>query len=170
MNHLVIIRYYRPGDELFCREIIKEGTMLTVNTACIAGLTREVTFQTMVLIAALMFIFLGVPFSVCIWSVPAVIILMYIVIWFGHTFKAIEITQNVSNIPRVYMSLEYTGFWVAEVHEPYFMTREPNQVKYTVMTGKLLKIFILMQWTRFCLIGRCDCSTCKFLPCLVDLL
>jgi hypothetical protein len=59
MNHLVIIRYYRPGDELFCRETIKEGTLLTVNTAFIAGLTREVTFQTMVLIAALMFIWGG---------------------------------------------------------------------------------------------------------------
>ncbi|PNF17452.1 hypothetical protein B7P43_G00359 [Cryptotermes secundus] len=139
MNHLVIIRYYRPGDELFCREIIKEGTMSTVNTAFIAGLTREITFQTMVLMAALMFIFLGVPFSVCVWSVPAVIILMYLFIWFGHTFKAIEMAQDVSNIPRVYMSSEYTGFWVAEVHEPYFMTREPSQVKYTVTTERELK-------------------------------
>jgi GNAT superfamily N-acetyltransferase len=139
MNHLVIIRYYKPGDELFCREIIKEGTMSTVNAAFIAGLTREITFQTMVLSSALMFIFLGVPFSVCFWSIPVVIILMYAFIWLGHTFKALEMTQDVSNIPRVYMSSEYTGFWVAEVHEPYFMTREPSQVKYTIMTERELK-------------------------------
>jgi hypothetical protein len=38
--------------------------MSTVNTAFIAGLTPEVTFQTMVLVGALMVIFLGVRFSV----------------------------------------------------------------------------------------------------------
>jgi GNAT superfamily N-acetyltransferase len=112
--------------------------MSTVNAAFIAGLTREITFQTMILTAAMMFIFLGVPFSVCFCSVPAVIILMYVFIWLGHTFKALEMTQDVSDIPRVYMSSEYTGFWVAEVHEPYFMTREPNQVKYKIMTEREL--------------------------------
>jgi hypothetical protein len=44
MNPLVIIRYYRPGDELFCPEIIKDGTMSTVNAAFIAELTRDITF------------------------------------------------------------------------------------------------------------------------------
>jgi GNAT superfamily N-acetyltransferase len=139
MNHLVVIRYYKPGDELFCREIVKEGTMSTVNAAFVAGLTREITFQTMVLTSALMFIFMGVPFSVCFWSVPVVIILMYLFIWLGHSFKALEMTNDVTNIPRVYMSSEYTGFWVAEVHEPYFMTREPDQVKYTITTERELK-------------------------------
>jgi hypothetical protein len=38
------------------------------------------------------------------------------------------------------MSSEYTGFWVAEVYEPYFMTREPDPVKYTVMTDQQLKV------------------------------
>lgn len=76
--------------------------MSTVNTAFFAGLTQEVTFQMTVLMEALMFTFLGVPFSVCVWSVPAVIILMYIFIW----------TQGISNIPRVYMSSEYKRlFW-----------------------------------------------------------
>ncbi|XP_069690206.1 N-acetyltransferase family 8 member 3-like [Periplaneta americana] len=139
MNHLVVIRYYKPGDELLCREIIREGTMSTVNTAFIAGLTREITFQTMILTSAMMFIFLGVPFGVCFWSIPAVIVLMYVFIWLGHTYKALEMTEDVSNIPRVYMSSEFTGFWVAEAHEPYFMTREPNNVKYTIMSERELR-------------------------------
>jgi hypothetical protein len=33
---------------------------------------------------------------------------------------------------------DYTGFWVVEIHEPCFMAREPNQVKYTVMTEQEL--------------------------------
>jgi hypothetical protein len=40
MNHLVVIRYYKPGDELFCREIVKEGTLSTVNESFVSGLTR----------------------------------------------------------------------------------------------------------------------------------
>ncbi|KAJ9599166.1 hypothetical protein L9F63_010343 [Diploptera punctata] len=136
MNQFIIIRDYRPGDELFCREIIKEGTMSTVNTAFFTGLTREITLQIMIFASAIMFIFFGFPFSVCLGSIPAVIILMYIFIWLGHTYKALEMTQDVNNIPRVYMSSEYTGFWVAEVYEPYFMTREPHQIKYTVMTER----------------------------------
>jgi hypothetical protein len=92
MKYLVIVRYYRYEDEFYCREIIKEGTMSTVNTAFIAGLTPKATFQTMVLLAALKLIFLGAPFGVCVRSVPAVIMLMCIFIWFGHTFKAIKMT------------------------------------------------------------------------------
>jgi hypothetical protein len=57
MNHLVIIRHYRHSDDIFCREIIKEGTISTVNKAFIAGLTQEVTFRTMFLIVALKLIF-----------------------------------------------------------------------------------------------------------------
>jgi Predicted acetyltransferase len=139
MIQFVVIRDYRPGDDIFCREIIKEGTMSTVNTAFFAGLTREITFQTMIFTSAVMFIFFGFPFSVCFGSIPVVIILMYIFIWMGHTYKALEMTQDISNIPRVYMSSEYSGFWVAEVFEPFFMTREPHQVKYTVMTERDFK-------------------------------
>ncbi|PSN53882.1 hypothetical protein C0J52_02412 [Blattella germanica] len=139
MNHLILIRDYRPGDELFCQEIIREGIMSTVNTAFVAGLTREITLQTMVFTSAVMFIFFGFPFSICFGSIPAVIILMYLFIWLGHTYKALEMSQDVSNIPRVYMSSEYTGFWVAEVFEPFFMTRDPHQVKYTVMSEHAFK-------------------------------
>jgi hypothetical protein len=38
-------------------EIIKEGTMSTVNTAFIAGPNQGFTFQTIVLIVVLLFIF-----------------------------------------------------------------------------------------------------------------
>ncbi|XP_067005240.2 N-acetyltransferase family 8 member 3 [Anabrus simplex] len=139
MNHMVVIRYYKPGDELSCQEVVKQGTMSTVNAAFIAGLTREITFQIMILASALMFIFLGVPFTICFSTIPVVIVLMYVFIWMGHMYRVMEMNQDMCNIPRMYMSSQDTGFWVAEVYEPYFMTREPSQVKYSITTEQRLK-------------------------------
>lgn len=62
---VLLIRDYRPGDELSCSEIVHEGTMSTVNKAFFSALIREVTFQLMVLASAVMFIFMGLPLQVC---------------------------------------------------------------------------------------------------------
>lgn len=134
MDHVIVIRDYRPGDELQCKEIVREGTMSTVNTAFIAGLTREITFQAMVVTSAVMFIFMGVPLSICLGSIPVVIVAMYVIIYLAHTLKTMEMMQDISSIPRFYMSSDYTGFWVAEACEPMFMTQDPKHAKYLVMT------------------------------------
>lgn len=113
--------------------------MSTVTTAFIAGLTRELTFQAMVLTSAVMFIFMGVPLSVCLGAIPVVIVAMYVFIYLAHTFKALEMMQDISNIPRFYMSSDYTGFWVAEACEPIFMTQDPKHAKYLMMTESELQ-------------------------------
>lgn len=136
-KYFIVIRYYKPGDEIKCREIVKEGAMTTVNNAFISLI--EVTFQLMVLTTAVMFIFFGLPFTFCLTSIPGVLIFMYICIWCGHMFKALELTQDLCNIPRVYMSSDLTGFWVAEAFEPYFMTENPSQHKYQILTNDELK-------------------------------
>ncbi|XP_054278055.1 uncharacterized protein LOC128996653 [Macrosteles quadrilineatus] len=136
-THLIVIRYYKPGDEFQCREIVKEGAMSTVNNAFFSLI--EVTFQLMVLSTAVMFIFFGLPFTLCLCSIPAVIIFMYFCVWAGHTFKALELTQDLINIPRVYMSSDTTGFWVAEAYEPFFMSKEPSQFKYHILSEKEFK-------------------------------
>lgn len=123
---VVVIRDYRPGDELQCQEIIREATMSTVNTAFFSGLAREITFQLMVLAAAVMFIFLGLPFKFCFSAIPGVIVFIYGCVYLAHSFKALELTQDINNIPRVYMSSDSTGFWVAEVYEPYFTKPWPG--------------------------------------------
>ncbi|XP_039278022.1 N-acetyltransferase family 8 member 3-like [Nilaparvata lugens] len=135
MDTFVVIRDYKPGDENMCYEIVKEGTMSTVNTAFINGLTREITFQSMVLSSALLFIFFGLPFGFCLASIPGVVVFMYFCIYSGHKFKALQITQDMYNIPRVYMSSKYTGFWVAEAFEPAANFKS-GLVKCTILSEK----------------------------------
>ncbi|CAB3386009.1 Hypothetical predicted protein [Cloeon dipterum] len=127
-NGVLLVRDYQPGDELSCAEIVHEGAMSTVNMAFLYALIREVTFQLMVLSSAVMFIFMGLPLTACLYVIPGVIVFMYLAVWGGHVFKALEQQQDARNVPRAYMSSENTGFWVAEVFEPFF-TRE--------VTGKL---------------------------------
>ncbi|XP_046396247.1 uncharacterized protein LOC124163406 [Ischnura elegans] len=117
-NTIVVIRDFQPGDDVYCKELVREATMSTVNASFMTGLTQEITFQGIVICAAVMFIFLGVPLSYCLAAIPVFLFLMYIFIWLGHTMKAIELTQEMNNIARMYMSSKHTGFWVAEVYDP----------------------------------------------------
>jgi len=133
MSAFVVIRHYKSCDEQVCKEIIKTGVMSIVNAAFIAGLTTEVHFQVMVLASAVMYIFLNVPFGVCLASVPAVIILMYILIYTTHVVKAYQAMGQLSNIPRDYMSSEISGFWVAEVYEPVGQSGSSKHEKYMVV-------------------------------------
>ncbi|XP_075216749.1 N-acetyltransferase family 8 member 3-like [Lycorma delicatula] len=139
MERFIVIRDYKPGDESQCYEVVKEGTMSTVNAAFVAGLTREITFQIMVLASAVMFIFLGIPIGFCLGSIPGVIVFMYFCVWSGHKYKAVEMSQDLSNIPRVYMSSDYTGFWVAEAYEPVLMINDRSLVKYTFLNEEEFK-------------------------------
>lgn len=149
MERYIIIRDYKPGDESQCYEIVKEGTMSTVNAAFIAGLSREITFQVMVLASAVMFIFLGIPIGFCLGSIPGVIVFMYICVWCGHKYKAVEMSQDLANIPRVYMSSDYTGFWVAEAYEPPLILGDKSLIKYTIVNEDEFKKRHLNQGSYF---------------------
>ena len=100
MSHIVVIRIYKPGDEIHCREMIKDGVMSSMNAAFFGNLLKEFTFQLMILFAAIMFIFFGLPFSICLSVIPVVIILMYFGTYIGYTTKAMEVDQEISKIPR----------------------------------------------------------------------
>ncbi|GLH09661.1 hypothetical protein R5R35_013523 [Gryllus longicercus] len=135
MSGFIVIRDYKPGDERNCQEVIRESTMSTVNTAFFSGLTREITFQVIILTSALMFIFLGVPFNICFGSIPVVIALMYVCVWLSHVFKAVQLNVDMGSIPRMYMSSEYTGFWVAEVYEKLMDIRNPQSLQFTIINS-----------------------------------
>lgn len=100
MSHIIVIRGYRPGDEIHCREIIKDNIMSTINTAFIGNLFKEITFQAMILCAAVMFIFFGMPFTFCFFVIPIGIFGTYLATYMGFSMVAAETNQELSNIPR----------------------------------------------------------------------
>ena len=105
----IVIRNYKPGDESGCKQVVHEGIMSTVNPAFFAALTREVTFQIIIIMAAIMFVFMNFPPIVCLLSIPISVVIIYISIYFAHITKAYGQTDDILNIPRHYMSSQYTG-------------------------------------------------------------
>ncbi|XP_063988262.1 N-acetyltransferase family 8 member 3-like [Diachasmimorpha longicaudata] len=136
MSHVVVIRGYKPGDELHCRDMIKDVIMASFTTAFIANLLKEATFQLMLLCAAIMFIFFGLPLSVCLLVIPIVVVIIYAGTYLGFVMIAAEANQEITNVPRMYMSNAFSCFWVAEAFQPHLMMRSPKDYHYTVMTEK----------------------------------
>lgn len=100
MNHIIVVRSYKPGDEINCRELVKAGVMSSLSSTFLGIVFKELTFQLMILFAAIMFIFFGLPLTVCILVIPFVIFLVYVGTYIAFTVKTIEVNEEVSNIPR----------------------------------------------------------------------
>ncbi|XP_034196636.2 N-acetyltransferase family 8 member 3 [Osmia lignaria lignaria] len=134
MSHIVVIRNYKPGDEIHCKELAKSGVMSSLSSTFFGIVLKELTFQLMILFAAIMFIFFGLPLTVCFLVIPLVIFLVYVGTYIAFTAKTMEVSEEVSNIPRMYMSNAFSCCWVAEAFEPYLMTNDPKNIHYTIMT------------------------------------
>lgn len=139
LSHVVVIRGYKPADELYCNEIIKRGIMSSLNTTFAGIIFKEITFQLIILFAAIMFIFFGLPFTVCLLVVPTVFVFVYIGTYVAFTAKAMEVNEEVSNISRSYMSNAFSCFWVAEAFEPRLTTIDPKEARYTILTEQQFK-------------------------------
>lgn len=159
-DHFVVIRVYQPSDEAECSKLIQEGVMSTVRPSFFTALTREVTIQVIITMAAVMFVFIGLSPTICILAVPVTIILIYIGVYVGHLIKVSSLADEAAQIPKTFLSSKYTcqltlhnlvllfwkiiliydsvflsslGFWVAEAYEPYCLRKNPTQVKYTIL-------------------------------------
>ncbi|XP_012271119.1 uncharacterized protein LOC105694751 [Orussus abietinus] len=134
MNHIVVIRNYRPGDDKNCKEMIRDTVMSYMNRTFISNAFREITFQLTIMFAAIAFIFFGVPFTTCLFALPITVALIYVATYMGFVLKTTELDNEVSNISRIYMSNMFSNYWVAEVFETYLVTHHWKDVYHVVMT------------------------------------
>lgn len=78
----------------------------------------------MVLTAAVMFIFLGFPLLYSLAAIPMVLVGLYVAVYASLLMKAVEITHGKRAIQT----------WVAEAHEPYFFTKNPQDCSYEIVS------------------------------------
>lgn len=100
MSHIVVVRPFRPGDEIHCKELIRNCVMSSMGSTFCGMLFKEITLQAMFMSAAMMFIFFGFPLTMCILAVPVIIILIYVGTYISFFLKMLEIKHEISNIPR----------------------------------------------------------------------
>lgn len=101
MSHnIVIVRAFKPGDETGCMELIRDCVMSSLGATFCGMLFKEITFQLIILLSAIMFIFFGMPLTVCLLVIPVVVALLYAGTYVCFTVKMTEIDREVVNIPR----------------------------------------------------------------------
>lgn len=100
MDHLVIIRKYKPEDQEECRLIIKECMNSNFYSAFRSNLFKETTFQILVLKVAIMFIFLGLPCEVCAIVLPLVVILIWIGTYIAFAVKTFKVDAELKNLTK----------------------------------------------------------------------
>lgn len=100
MEHIIVIRSYKKGDELNFREMVLDGILSSKTSAFYGNLFKEITFQLMILFAAIMFIFFGIPISICFSVIPIVIILTYVSTYVIYAAKAMEVDGELTNISK----------------------------------------------------------------------
>lgn len=83
----------------------------------------QIFIQLTVLIAALMFIFLGIPLMFCLAALPIVCLILLMSVYSTYLAKAIELASEPMR-----------NCWVAEVYEPYTLSLGPaKQQTYDIV-------------------------------------
>ncbi|XP_063915844.1 uncharacterized protein LOC135131909 [Zophobas morio] len=121
--YYIVIRESQQNDMPFISELVRKAYLSNVSKAFVAALFNEVTFQAIVLLAAFMFIFMGVPLQYCLFSIPIVLIMLYILIYGTILMKAAESTHSKRSLQC----------WVAEAYEPFFFSDTPQNCFYRVV-------------------------------------
>jgi len=111
---IVVIRPFRPQDNHEVQALIRESTMSTVRSFFIQALMREIYFQSIIMTAAIMFIFVGVPFYWTVSAIALVTVVFYLVIIGAHSYRARYHTGDLQDILSTYLSSNKTCFFVAE--------------------------------------------------------
>ena len=117
MVKLLIRPYKASTDARALDALMNEATMSTIWPTFMAVITKEFTIQMIVMSMAVLFVAVGSPLLYCALSLPAMILLIFLVIWCGHRLKVMKYHEDLKSIEKTYQSHSKTGFWVVEVVE-----------------------------------------------------
>ncbi|XP_057657695.1 probable N-acetyltransferase 14 isoform X1 [Diorhabda carinulata] len=123
MSYYIVIRKKRDTDFPSLSEVVRNGYLSTVNNVWKNAIFQELTFESMILISAILFICFGVPLHLTIISVPIVLLTLYISVYLSIFMK---VAQFLYEIPTL-------DCWVAEVYEPYFSMKNPENCWYKMI-------------------------------------
>ncbi|KAF5290490.1 hypothetical protein FQA39_LY03594 [Lamprigera yunnana] len=124
MSCFIVIREYKHSDFHNVFDVIRNAYLSNVFPTWCNALIREITFQIIVMSAALLFIFLGVPLQYCIIAIPVVIISLYLIIYSSYLFKSAELMHSKKPMQC----------WVAEACEPFIFTERPESTSYRIFS------------------------------------
>nr|XP_022912852.1 uncharacterized protein LOC111423758 [Onthophagus taurus] len=123
MYGIIVIREYKTSDISNINQVIRNAYLSSAFNAWLTFLGKEITFQMIVLGAAVMFIFMGVPFQYCIISIPVVMFVMFIFVYLAFLMKAMELSHGK----------RFNQCWVAESLDPILELNPPKNKLYRII-------------------------------------
>ncbi|CAH1178998.1 unnamed protein product [Phaedon cochleariae] len=124
MSYYIVIRESSDQDRPFISEVVLNAYSSNIKNTWLNALFNEVTYQTMVLVFALLFICFGVPLFYCFSSIPLVLLSLYVIIYATVLMKATQVMHEKKPLMC----------WVAEAYEPYFFMKNPENCWYKIIT------------------------------------
>lgn len=119
----IVIREFKPHDLPNISDIVRNAYISNIFNSWLNVVLSEITFQLITLVSAYMFIFMNVPLLYCIFSVPIVFTVLYVVIYGSVLIKSAELINTKKPLQC----------WVAEVVEPISPTNV-NHLEYKVVS------------------------------------
>ena len=113
----VVIRPYQYGDEGQIKRILKNSTMKTAWPCFLSFAKREVVSQSILLVAAFLFVVAGLPLVSSLVSIPLVLATLALATWIGHYLKVILTHKDLNDIDQHYQTNPRCQFWVAEIFD-----------------------------------------------------
>ena len=131
----VIVRSFQYGDEKQVRRILHKATMGTTWPMFFSFAKREITSQSILILAAVLFVIIGLPLAHSLISIPIVLLLLAISTWLGHRLKIFLTHNDLIDIGQGYQSNPKCGFWVAEIVDKDALISSPNKAKIVRKEG-----------------------------------
>ena len=125
----VIVRSFQYGDEKQVRRLLQNATMSTTWPMFFSFAKREITSQSSLILAAVLFVLFGLPLAHSLISIPIVLLLLAISTWIGHRLKIFLTHNDLTDIGASYQSNAKCGFWVAEIVDKKALISSPNKAK-----------------------------------------
>lgn len=109
-----IIRPYSARDKAAVKKVLNEATMSTVHRFAVIAIRRDVVAQSVLIVAAAIFILVDLPLHYSLITFPGTVAFIYLAVWLVHKGKIWTTHADLDKIEHEYQSAEKTGFWVAE--------------------------------------------------------
>ncbi|KAI4456893.1 gnat family n-acetyltransferase [Holotrichia oblita] len=123
MTNFIVIRQSRTSDIAAINQVVRDAYLSNIFPAWCNALTKEITFQLVIVSAAILFIFMGVPLQYCFLAIPVVMLLLLVIVASAFLMKATELSYGKKPIQC----------WVAEAFEPYFSMEKPESQSYEII-------------------------------------
>ena len=93
-----VIRPYNARDKDAVKELLNEATMSTVHRFSVIAIRRDVVAQSVLIMAASIFILIGLPLHYCLVTFPGIVAFVYFSVWLTHKVKVWTTHGDLDNI------------------------------------------------------------------------